>query len=175
MSGHGHGSSGSGGGDASLIPMEYLCPMSSTLMFDPVTGTFVHTFVLIAKPYPNPNHNSSPNSTSNPIQSYIATVTLSLPSPLTDFHNNATNQPCNVTAIIYYHHTVYVSYCLFSAADGITYERSSIEGWIKSMKRNGLLFRSPTTDKPLDNVNLIPNQVKQQPQPQPQPQPQQQP
>ena len=33
IAGHGHG------GDASLIPMEYLCPMSSTLMFDPVTGT----------------------------------------------------------------------------------------------------------------------------------------
>ena len=45
------------------------------------------------------------------------------------------------------------------AADGFSYERANIEGWIRSMKRNGLFFRSPTTDEPLEHVNLIPNQV----------------
>ena len=85
------------------------------------------------------------------------------------------------------------------AADGFSYERANIEGWIRSMKRNGLFalvppsinqsnptlslpypnpkltqiitlpypslalslglfFRSPTTDEPLEHVNLIPNQ-----------------
>ena len=44
------------------------------------------------------------------------------------------------------------------AADGYSYERSNIEGWIRSMKRNGLLFRSPITDEPFEHINLIPNQ-----------------
>ena len=41
IGGHGNHGGHTTPGDASLIPMEYLCPMSSTLMFDPVTGGWV--------------------------------------------------------------------------------------------------------------------------------------
>ena len=55
--GTGHGNHG---GDASLIPLEYLCPMSSTLMFDPVTGEGVrwtiHSLFPTLSLYPSPNH-----------------------------------------------------------------------------------------------------------------------
>jgi hypothetical protein len=44
------------------------------------------------------------------------------------------------------------------AADGFSYERAHIEGWIRAMKRNGMLFRSPSTDEPLEHINLNPNQ-----------------
>ena len=45
------------------------------------------------------------------------------------------------------------------AADGYTYERASIEEWIRREQAGGRTARSPSTNLPLANTSLTPNRT----------------